>query len=102
MHKLVALYRQPEDPESFDEHYYNEHLPLVREMPELKKTEVSRVEGAPMGETDYYMQCDMYFEDREQMMQALQSDEGMAAASDLQSFAGELVEMYFAEVEELD
>lgn len=47
MVKLIALYRYPEDPESFDKHYEQVHTPLVEKMPGLKKLEVTRIQGAP-------------------------------------------------------
>lgn len=49
MVKLIALYRHPEDQESFDKHYEQVHTPLVEKMPGLKKLEVTRIRGAPMG-----------------------------------------------------
>ena len=49
MVKLIALYRHPEDKKAFDDHYWNVHAPLAEKMPGLKKLEVTRLVGTPMG-----------------------------------------------------
>ncbi len=100
MVKCVAVYEPPADKEQFDEYYRSTHLPLVRKMPGLKRLEVSRVFGAPMGEPLYHMMAEMYFEDRDAMFAALQSEEGQAAAKDVISFAGDVVHLMFADVED--
>jgi uncharacterized protein (TIGR02118 family) len=98
--KLVALYRQPADREAFDRHYRDVHTPLARKLPGLRKLEVSRVFGAPMGEARYYQVAEMYFDNKEAMMAALASPEGRAAGKDIMSVAGDIIHMMFAEVEE--
>jgi uncharacterized protein (TIGR02118 family) len=98
MVKLIAIYRQPEDKEKFDEHYYNVHAPLAEKMPGLIKLEVNKIYGSPAGESDLYLMAEMYFENKEALHAALASPEGKAAGKDLMSFAGKLVQMHFAEV----
>ncbi|GGK31439.1 hypothetical protein GCM10010965_25280 [Caldalkalibacillus thermarum] len=100
MVKLIALYKQPEDPKAFDEHYENIHAPLAKKMPGLKRMEVTKIYGAPMGESPYYLLAEMYFENKEALNQAMQSEEGKAAAKDLMGFAGKLVTMMLGEVTE--
>ncbi len=74
MVKLIALYRHPEDKESFDKHYEDVHTPLVEKMPGLKKLEVTRIQGAPMGgDAKYYLEAAMYFEDRAALDAAMSS-----------------------------
>jgi uncharacterized protein (TIGR02118 family) len=97
--KLIALYRKPSDPESFDEHYDRVHTPLVRKYPGLKKLELTRVSGAPIGDTKYHLLAEMYFENRESMEKALASPEGKAVARDLMSFAADTVIVFFGEVD---
>ncbi|EGK07267.1 EthD family reductase [Kroppenstedtia eburnea] len=99
MVKLIALYRHPEDQESFDKHYEQVHTPLVEKMPGLKKLEVTRIQGAPMGgEAKYYLEAAMYFADRAALDAAMSSPEGKASAKDLMGFAGSLVTMMIGEV----
>lgn len=100
MVKLIALYKHPEDKAGFDEYYFNTHAPLAKAMPGLEKLEVTKMYGAPMGESKYYLQAEMYFKDKETLNTAMTSTEGKAAAKDLMGFAGKLVSMMFGEVEE--
>jgi len=96
--KLVALYRHPEDTADFDRRYFEEHLPLARKMPGLRRVEVSRSVGAPAGEPPYYLMAELYFDDRAALDAAMASEEGRAAAKNLMSFAGHLVRFLIAEV----
>jgi len=100
MIKMVALYRKPENPGEFDRRYFEEHLPLARKMPGLRKLEVAKMSGAPQGETPYYMIAELYFDNMEALKTAMASEQGRAAAKDVMSFAKGIVEMMFAHVEE--
>ena len=97
MVKLVALYKKPEDPAAFDEHYRTTHVPIVLEMPGLRKCDVFRVTGSPLGESEYYLQAEMIFDDMEALKAALMSDAGKASGRDIRKFAGGLITMFFAE-----
>ncbi|WP_202078448.1 EthD family reductase [Caldalkalibacillus salinus] len=100
MVKLLALYKQPENKESFNDHYYNVHTPLAKKMPGLEKVEVTEIFGAPTGESDYHLLAELYFKDKETLMSSMNSPEGKAAAKDLMGFAGPLVTMMFGKVVE--
>ncbi|MBI5471966.1 MAG: EthD family reductase [Ignavibacteriae bacterium] len=97
MTKLIALYRKPTDVEEFDKHYDAVHTPLVRKYPGLRKLEITRITGAPIGETKYHLLCEMYFDDKDTMDAALSSPEGKAVARDLMSFAADLVTVFIGE-----
>jgi len=99
MVKLIALYRTPDNPEAFDRHYADVHTPLVRKMPGLRKLELARITGAPIGEPKHYLIAEMYFDNQDALDSALASPEGKATARDLMSFAANLVTMFFAKVE---
>lgn len=98
MVKLVALYRTPEDAAAFDAHYFGVHTPIVKRWPGLRRLEVSKITGAPIGEPKHYLMAEMYFDDETAMQNALRSPDGKAAARDVMEFAGSLVSMFFAEV----
>ncbi len=100
MIKLVALFKKPADTVAFDEHYEKIHLPLVNKMPGMKKIEVSEITGAPMTQPQFYRMAEMYFENQQALNASMMSAEGIAAAKDLMGFAKEIVQMFFAEVEE--
>lgn len=99
MTKLVALYKTPADKELFDKKYFEEHIPLVEKMPGLKKTEITRLKSLGSDEK-YYMQAEMYFDDSDSLNESMASPEGKAAASNLMSFAKDIVIMMIGEVQE--
>lgn len=98
MVKLVALFKKPLNPESFDRHYADTHISLVRKWPGLRQVEVGKVTGALGGEAPYYQIAEMYFENLDALKTALRSPEGRAAGDDLQSFAPGLVTMLYVDV----
>ncbi|MCL4540473.1 MAG: EthD family reductase [Bacteroidetes bacterium] len=100
MVKLVALFKKPTDPTSFEEHYENVHLPLINKMPGMKRIEISKVTGAPMTQPQFYRMAEMYFDDQNALNTAIVSPEGMASAKDLMGFARDVVQIFFAEVRE--
>lgn len=98
MVKLIALYKHPENKEAFDEHYFNVHGPITEKIPGLKKMEVTRIVGSPMGgEGAYYILCEMYYESHEALKAGLRSAEGKASGKDLMGFAGDLVTLMIGE-----
>jgi len=99
MVKLVALYKKPAEVEDFDKHYDEVHIPLVRKYPGLRRLEVTRITGAPIGEAKYHRMAEMYFDTRQTMDAALASTEGKAVARDLLSFAAPLVTVFLGEVD---
>jgi uncharacterized protein (TIGR02118 family) len=100
MVKLIALYKTPDNPAEFDKHYNDTHSPLVKKMPGLRKLEVARITGAPIGEPKHYLIAEMYFDSLDALNASMASSEGKATARDLMSFAANLVTMFYAQVEE--
>ena len=98
MVKLIALYRKPADVEQFDKHYYQIHLPLIKKIPGLRKTEVTKITGAPIGDVKYHLMAEMYFDSIDAMNSGNASPEGKAAGRDLMSFAADVVILFFGEV----
>jgi uncharacterized protein (TIGR02118 family) len=98
MIKLIALYRTPPDPSAFDTHYDTIHTPLLRAFPGLRKLEITRITGAPIGIADYHLLCEMYFDDKDAMDAALASQQGRAVARDLMGFAADLVTVFHGDV----
>lgn len=97
MVKLIALYKQPEDKLAFDEHYYGPHTEITKKIPGLRKMKVTKIVGSPTGESEYYLLCEMYYDDHEALKAGMKSDEGKASGKDLMSFAGDLVTMMIGE-----
>lgn len=98
MVKLVAMFTKPDDAEAFDRAYFETHLPLNAKTPGLRRVEVSRVTGAPRGESPYYLVAEMYYDDAAAMQAGFASPEAAEASRNLMSFAKGLVTMYTAEV----
>jgi uncharacterized protein (TIGR02118 family) len=97
MTKLIALYRKPSDVAEFDKHYFEIHTPLVKQYPNLRRLEITRVTGAPIGETKFHLMCEMSWDNKEEMDAALASKEGKAVARDLMSFAADVVTVFIGE-----
>jgi len=100
---LSALFKTPTDTAAFEEHYTNVHSPLMQKVPGLAKMEVIRFSKMITPATSTlaeqpYMQCNMYFADKDTFKSAMASEENQAAAKDLAGFAGGLVSMCIVSV----
>ena len=51
--RFLALYETPDDPETFDRHYRQVHIPLLRRLPGLRRYTVSRDVTALFGAPFY-------------------------------------------------
>ncbi len=100
MVKLIALYARPADPAAFDRHYDQVHLPLVRQIPGLARVEVARVIGAPRGESPFYLITEMYWDSAEALQASMATPEMRAVGRDAREFAGDLLTMHIAEVQD--
>lgn len=105
MVSLIAIYKAPQDQVAFDKHYNETHSPLAAKMEGLRKMEVFRMNKMLTPPTSMlaegpYLMCVMYFDNQEALDKSMASDSGRAAARDLRGFAGPLVSMVTAEVEE--
>ena len=97
MIKLIALYRKPADAAAFEKHYDEIHTPLVRKYPGLRKLEITRITGAPIGEAKFHLMAEMSWDSKEAMDSALSSPEGKAVVKDLLSFAADVVTIFYGE-----
>ena len=88
MVKLVVAYGSPDDPDAFDRHYADTHIPLVHKIPNLRRFESGKVVGTPDGSPPpYYYLAELSFEDADALQESLGSPEGQAAAADVGNFA---------------
>lgn len=99
MVKLVVLYRKPADTEraAFDKAYFETHVPLAKKIPNVRRMEISRITGAPRGESEFYLIAELYFDDKAALDAAMASPENMEAGKNLMSFARGLGTFMFAE-----
>jgi uncharacterized protein (TIGR02118 family) len=93
-----ALYRTPDDPADFEQHYFGGHVPLIEKTPGLVENRVHRVTRQFVGEPGYHLLAELVFESPEAMKAAFKSEEWKAGGENLASWGGmELVTMFSAE-----
>jgi uncharacterized protein (TIGR02118 family) len=86
--KVVVLYTQPDDPEAFDKHYQEVHVPLVRALPGLQRFEAGKIVAAgDGGEQTYYRIAELYFADQAALGAGVGGPEGQATTADYQKIA---------------
>lgn len=97
MHRLTIQYAVPSDPEAFDAHYVEHHVPLVGPLPGLRAFSWSK--PRPLGgEQTVYLVAQLDFDDADALQTALGSPEMAAAGRDAAGlgvptvmFSGEVV-----------
>ncbi len=100
MVKVITLYRAPADAAAF-ERWYVQHLARIERIPYLRRLEVSRIWGTPLGASPFHLMVEMYFDDRAAMEAALRSPEAAEASADLSRFmAGQVLVMFADAFEE--
>ncbi|MBS0420250.1 MAG: EthD family reductase [Proteobacteria bacterium] len=91
MHKLIALYHRPEQPQKFKDHLLGVHLPLVAKFPGLKALRVGFDVAIPTAastpDTEYFAVVECDFDDESALQRALASAEGQAASADVPNYA---------------
>lgn len=88
MARMVVIYRMPKDVAAFDRHYFDHHVPLAKQLPGLRKYEVSRGPVVALaGGRDCHMIATLHFDDLAAIKAAFASPCGQAAAADRRVFA---------------
>lgn len=86
--KLTVVYGTPDDPDAFDKHYADVHMPIIERWPNVQRTEVARVTGGPMGSASPYHQItEIYFADEAALNEALASEAGAESGKDFMAIA---------------
>lgn len=86
--RFLALYETPADPETFDRHYREVHIPLGSRLPGLRRYMVTRNAKAIRGEP-YYLVAELEWDTMDDLRAAFASPQGRATAAD----AGRLAEL---------
>ena len=88
MARMVVIYRKPDDVAAFERHYFEKHIPLAKQLPGLRKYEVSRGPIlSPSGHSDVHLIGTLHFDDLEALRGAFASEAGQACAADRREFA---------------
>jgi uncharacterized protein (TIGR02118 family) len=86
--KSTVLYGRPQDPEAFERHYAEDHLPMVAKLPRVRRGETALVMGTRDGiDPRYYRIAELWFDTAEDLEISLSSAEGKAVVADMQAFA---------------
>ncbi|MGW9027784.1 EthD family reductase [Streptomyces sp. NPDC055722] len=80
--RLLALYETPTDPDRFDRHYREVHIPLGRRLTGLRRYTVSRDVAAVRGGAPYYLVAELEWDTMDDLRAAFASPEGRATATD--------------------
>ena len=99
MYLVTLTYGQPTDPEAFDAHYRDQHLPLASKIPHVQAFAGGRCESLDGTPPVAYQQAVLTFDDKSSAAAALGSPEGQAAAADIAGFATGGATMTFTEVD---
>lgn len=101
MVRFLVLYDIPADPEAFDRHYREIHIPLAKQLPGLRRYTISRNHQPVRGDRSYYLVAELDWDDTAAMQQAFASEVGRATAADVPEFAPTGVSSLVYEVEEV-
>lgn len=83
MARMVVIYKNPKDPAAFDKHYFEVHVPLAKQLPGLRKYEVSKGSVVALaGAREPYLVGILYFESLAAIKEAFASECGKACAAD--------------------
>jgi uncharacterized protein (TIGR02118 family) len=87
MVRFMALYDTPDDPQAFDKHYFEVHIPLAKQLPGLVRYTVSRNIAPVRGGPRYYIIAELDFDSMEAMRAAFASEIGKQTGADVPKFA---------------
>lgn len=81
--RFTVLWETPTDPEAFDRHYREVHIPLARQLPGLRRYTLSRNLALVRGEGPLYQVGELDWDDMAALRQAFESKVGRATAEDV-------------------
>ena len=98
--KIIVLFGKPKDPQAFDKEYWEEHVPIAKMMPGLRKYTVQKVLSPPRGEPAYYQVVELEFDNMETLKKATSSPAGRESTSHGAKMATGGMTIMFAESKE--
>jgi uncharacterized protein (TIGR02118 family) len=100
---MIVVYAKPRDPEGFDKHYFDVHVPLAKTLPGLRKYEISEGAVVPItGGPEPYRVASLYFDDMAAIKTAFASETGRACAADRKQLApDDAVQIYLFDTRDL-
>lgn len=101
-HRMTILYTTPADPAAFRRYYYDNHIPIARQMKGLTGWTLSWVQPSPDSDSQYLLVAELYAQSSDDMDRILASPEGKAASADLENFVTAGVEFLRGDEEEVE
>src|SRR5689334_13955018 len=90
MARMIVIYKTPQDPVAFDKHYHEIHVPLARQLPGLRKYEVSKGPVVALASASgTHLIATLHFESMDAIKAAFASDCGRACAADRRKLASD-------------
>jgi uncharacterized protein (TIGR02118 family) len=87
MIKQLVLWNTPEDPMTFERHYRNVYIPLVKQLPGLRRyvigCHITELRG---GEPSYWI-AELEWDSMDALQKAFQSPQGQATAQEVDRLA---------------
>jgi uncharacterized protein (TIGR02118 family) len=81
--RFIILWGTPTDPEAFDRHYREIHIPLTRQLPGLRRYALGRDVVPIRGEGTYHQIAELHWDDMAALRSAFDSEIGRAIAKDV-------------------
>jgi len=81
--RFVVMWGTPSDPGAFERHYREVHVPLVRQLPRLRRYTLSRNVVRIRGEEAFYLVGELDWDDMAALSEAFDSPAGRATAEDV-------------------
>ncbi len=97
MHKLMLIFRRPEDLSTFETRWSHDFVRAAEKMPGIRRVTVSRINGGLAEAVDFHLVHEFYFDNAESMRRAMASSSGQNAGRILMSFAADIVTLCYAE-----
>ena len=83
MARMIVMYRKPANPAEFQKHYFEVHVPLAKQLPGLRKYEVSTGSVDTLSGTfEPYLIATLTFDSLEAIKAAFATDLGRRCAAD--------------------
>ena len=86
MVRFLVIYEQPADPDAFDRHYFDVHVPLAKQLPGLRSYTCSRGVRSVRGDQPYLI-GQLEWDDMESLQRDFGSDLGRQCSEDVARLA---------------
>lgn len=87
MIKQIVLWNTPEDPVAFERYYREMYIPLVKQLPGLRRYTIGHHATALRGGEPYYWIAELEWNNIDDLQKAFQSPQGQATAQEVENLA---------------